>query len=270
MVDLDWGSRSHPGCVRSVNEDATLAGPSLFAVVDGMGGHAAGEVAASLVASTLSSVAAQHPSPTSQVVREALDLANGSVRDAVRARPERHGMGATVAVLAVCADPDGEVVLVGNLGDARVYRLRDGRLELLSTDHSVVQELVDAGEISLEEAWTHPQRNEVTRALGPSETVEATWSSHEPRAGDRYLLCSDGLHDTVTDDRLGAGLAAGSGPPAVADALVQLAIDAGARDNVSVVVVDVDRVATSGDTREGEDASESTVPVRRAEPEVAP
>jgi PPM family protein phosphatase len=259
-VGLEWGAGTHQGCVRDVNQDATLAGPWLFAVADGMGGHAAGEVASSLTVAALAE-ATHHDVVSRGQVLAAIELANRRILDTIRERPETRGMGTTLAVVAICLESDGrEHVLVANIGDARVYRHRNGELQQLSTDHSVVQELVASGQLSPEDAATHRRRHEITRALGLEAVVDVAVTQHELVQHDRYLVCSDGLTEALEPSALRAGCGAERPAPEVARELIDAAVAAGARDNVSAVVVDVTAVpaVASLDQR---NASETTVPI---------
>ncbi len=235
-VKLRWGQISHPGNVRSRNEDALVAGPSIFAVADGMGGHDAGDVASAMTIETLSSLAA------TELDRSALLDAVRSANRAVTAEGARlaNGMGTTLTGLAVTSENGRAVdVVVFNVGDSRTYALHHGRLERLTHDHSVVQELVDAGRLSADEAERHPDRNVITRSLGAEPSVEIDWVARKPRQGDRYLVCSDGLTKEVAENELAAVLAQVPEPQVAADLLLAAALQSGGRDNVTAIVVDV-------------------------------
>ncbi|MET0909420.1 MAG: PP2C family serine/threonine-protein phosphatase, partial [Ilumatobacteraceae bacterium] len=273
VATLRWGTATDPGRIRPDNEDNLLAGPQVFAVADGMGGHRAGEVA-SAIAVDLLRARLGAPGADLETVIAAISEANGSIYRAANGNPDQQGMGTTVTALVVITDrrdapgattsetlaaepdagddpgagastepapatPAGEQLALVNVGDSRTYLLRHGRLRRVTVDHSYVQELVATGNITDDEARTHPRRNIVTRALGidPSVRVDA-WTLPLVR-GDRFLLCSDGLVDEVVDDEIVAVLDRVGDPQAAADELVAIANAQGGRDNITVVVVDV-------------------------------
>lgn len=244
MIDeLRIGSSTHTGQVRHDNEDSLVVAPPVYAVADGMGGHLAGEVASAIAVDTLRALlAGTSPISSPDELIDAVHSANLAIFHASYESPERRGMGTTLTALGLLApEADGEadrLVLV-NVGDSRAYRLRGDQLRQLSVDHSYVHELVASGQISAEEARHHPNRNIVTRALGiePDVAVDA-WTLPLVR-GDRFLLCSDGLVDEVTDATITEMLRTVPDPQRVADELVATANRHGGRDNVSVLVVDV-------------------------------
>lgn len=224
------------GRVRDHNEDAALVTPSVYVVADGMGGHAAGEVASALAVDTMRELAEHSTISPRDVVGRVLDANRAILQSAARNR-EQAGMATTLAGLSrvtVDGSPHWAVV---NIGDSRVYRLVDGRLTQVSQDHSEVGELVQMGLLNKQEALHHPARNIVTRCLGrdPLEPVDS-WV-FPPRAGERFLLCTDGLTNEVDEDEIARLLVDGDDPQAIADALVVAALGAGGRDNVTVVVV---------------------------------
>jgi len=240
MAAVRWGTASHEGRLRAQNEDHAHAGPGLFIVADGMGGHLAGEVASEMAVTTLRTQLGDGTNTLDDVVAAVhdanVDIYRGSIED-----PDQAGMGTTVTAIAVVADPhDGEVLGVVNVGDSRGYVLRHGRLRQVTVDHSFVQELVAEGAITRDEARTHPRRNIVTRALGIEPVVRVdSWIMPIIR-GDRFLLCSDGLVDEVTDDTIAQILTEHlTDPERAAQALVEAANEAGGRDNITVVIVDV-------------------------------
>ncbi len=237
MTVLRVGSASDVGRVRSNNQDATLVAPDLFAVADGMGGHQGGEVASAIAVETLRSAVAA-PTPASLV--EAVRAANQAIWDRSAADPELRGMGTTLCALAVVEGTGGgEQLMVVNVGDSRAYLFRNGELSQLTRDHSLVEDLRAEGRLTDEEAAAHPHRNILTRALGSEPDVEVDQHEVEPLAGDRFLLCSDGLFNEVTLDRIGATLRRLADPEDTARELVRLANEHGGRDNITVVVVDV-------------------------------
>jgi PPM family protein phosphatase len=239
MAGLRWGATSDTGRVRSVNQDSVLAELPLFAVADGMGGHAAGEVASQLALG----IARQHLGPGGQpsldVLVDAVAMANRAVFEQARVKAELRGMGTTFCALALLRDGAGERVAVANVGDSRGYVLRGDGLHQLTRDHSYVEDLVEAGEITPLEALSHPQRHIVTRALGVEPNVLVDTWERPAVVGERYLLCSDGLTNELRDPDIEEVLRTQQDPQDAADRLVHLANERGSRDNVSVVVVDV-------------------------------
>lgn len=239
-VELRWGAASHVGCVRSANQDAVLAGPVVFAVADGMGGHAAGEVASAIA---LARLARLPVAPSGDAVIAAVQEANAEVIAHGEVTAGREGMGTTLSALVV-AEADGEPqLLVVNIGDSRTYRLDAEALTQVTADHSVVADMVRAGELSADEASRHPSRNVVTRALGIEREVIVDHWWVPPVPGQVFLMCSDGLTNEVPVARLEEVLVSRLEPQATVDLLVAEALDAGARDNVSAVVVAVDALS---------------------------
>ena len=229
-------ARTHEGLRRDHNEDAVLARPGrpLWAVADGMGGHAAGDRASAMVVEALEEVqAGEHIATTTERVMMELDRANNRIRDYAATEFGGGTMGTTVVVM-VGGNRHGVCIWAG---DSRLYRLREGRLESLSRDHSEVQQLVDDGLVNEEDADSHPNANVITRAVGAAPELVLDTQVFEVRAGDRYLLCSDGLYNEVTPENMASGLGQGSVEQAM-EILLEQALDQGARDNVSVVVVE--------------------------------
>ncbi|MDQ3176432.1 MAG: Stp1/IreP family PP2C-type Ser/Thr phosphatase, partial [Actinomycetota bacterium] len=239
MAELNWGAVTNEGMIRAQNEDNMLVREGLFVVADGMGGHQAGEVASALAVSRMAANLEGGPGPLDALIASIRD-ANADIFDAASTDASQQGMGTTVTAVVVIATPSGDEALgLANVGDSRTYLFRHERLRRISIDHNYVQELIDAGHITAEEARNHPRRNIITRALGiePSVRVDA-WTMPLVR-GDRFLLCSDGLVDEVTDDDIADVLATHTDPQRAAERLVEMANDAGGRDNITVVVVDV-------------------------------
>ncbi|HEU0256729.1 MAG TPA: protein phosphatase 2C domain-containing protein [Microbacteriaceae bacterium] len=236
-IGLSWSGLTDIGKRRAVNEDSLVTKPPIFAVADGMGGHSAGDVASAAVVTRLAGEAAAR-----FTARGALDRA---LRRAVvdierRAGHSDLGTGTTVTGVALTLVGDEPYWLVFNIGDSRVYRQTTSRgLERLTIDHSVVQELVDAGEITADEADGHPQSNIITRAVGFNELPVPDYRLVPLDPGSRLLLCSDGLTKEVGEKKIAAVLAHGRPASATAGDLVELALGGGGRDNVTVVVVDV-------------------------------
>ncbi|MCV7154389.1 PP2C family protein-serine/threonine phosphatase [Mycolicibacterium pyrenivorans] len=231
---LRYAARSDRGLVRANNEDSVYAGARLLALADGMGGHAAGEVASQLVIAALAHLDDDEPggdllSKLDAAVREG----NSAIAEHVEADPELEGMGTTLTAILFAGNRLGLV----HIGDSRGYMLRDGELTQITKDDTFVQTLVDEGRITAEEAHSHPQRSLIMRALTGHE-VEPTLIMREARAGDRYLLCSDGLSDPVSHDTILEALQI-SDVAESADRLIELALRGGGPDNVTVVVADV-------------------------------
>ena len=241
-VALAWGAATDTG-QRAENQDSFLARPPVFAVADGMGGHAAGRqasvVAVDRLARTAEAVTETAPL-TVDVLREGLHGADDDIRRAASSLGDARGMGTTVAGVALVDDPGhGPCWAVFHVGDSRVYLFGEDGLVQLSTDHSVVQELVDMGMISAAAAAVHPQRHLVTRALGVGPPAEADVVLLPVEAGRRFLVCSDGLTGELEDGEIARLLAETSDPQAAAGRLVRTAVDRGASDNVTAVVVEV-------------------------------
>ncbi len=220
--------------MRQVNEDSYLALPPIFAVADGMGGHGAGDIASRFAIDSLRACVTLRPLFV-EAVLAALEEANRIIIE----RDAADRMGTTVTGLAALETAGGDHLMVFNIGDSRVYRLSGGHLVQVTTDHSEVQELLRAGVIDREQARVHPRRNIITRALGSDPVLRAEHWLLPPVGGDRYLICSDGLYGELPDELILPLLAAGDAERAAAS-LVAAANDAGGRDNVTVIVADVD------------------------------
>ncbi len=237
MTDFRVGSATDVGRVRSNNQDSFLVREGdLFAVADGMGGHQRGEVASALALQILGQA---HDEPSTSTLVRAVRSANQAVFDKAGADPDLKGMGTTLTALADVDTREGRRLGIVNVGDSRLYRLRNDRIEQLTEDHSLVASLVRQGRITAEEAESHPQRNILTRALGIDEAVAVDSWEVEPVAGDRFLICSDGLFNEVDENRIVATLRRFEDPGDAARELVRLANDGGGRDNITAVVVDV-------------------------------
>jgi PPM family protein phosphatase len=231
---LRYAARSDRGLVRDNNEDSVYAGARLLALADGMGGHAAGEVASQLVIAALAHLDDDEPGGDLLAKLDtAVRAGNSAIAAQVEMEPELEGMGTTLTAILFAGNHIGLV----HIGDSRGYLLRDGELTQITKDDTFVQTLVDEGRITREEAHSHPQRSLIMRALTGHE-VEPTLTMREARAGDRYLLCSDGLSDPVSDETILEALQI----PDVAESayrLIELALRGGGPDNVTVVVADV-------------------------------
>ena len=237
-VSLRYAARSDVGLgSKSRNEDSAYAGPELLLLCDGMGGHAAGDVASSLVVGELAHLDGEsHGADDAlDILERALEEANSRLADVMDVYPDSDGMGTTcIAMLRA-----GTKLAVANIGDSRAYLLRDGRLTQITKDHSFVQKLLDEGRIGAEEALHHPQRSLVTRVLTGRPEDKPDLSLRELRQGDRLLICSDGLTDYAAEETVGEVLAQTDRTPGqVADELVQLALRASTRDNVTIIVAD--------------------------------
>jgi protein phosphatase len=247
-VQLAVGARSDVGMIRSGNEDNFFAEADerrgVFVVADGMGGHAAGEVASEMavqiVARQLLLIASVREEGAAHKLAQALKDANHAIYERMLAEVDKQGMGTTASVLVLSDNQ----YLIGQIGDSRVYRLRDGELTQLTKDHSYVQEQVDAGLLTPEQARYHPYSNVITRCVGAGESVEADIYHGDARAGDVFLVASDGLTGMVDDRRLQQMLLARSGPGRIVDALIAEANSRGGLDNITAIVVQVAAVDT--------------------------
>ena len=251
-MQIKFGAKSDTGSLRAQNEDSFLAKDKVFVVADGMGGHNAGEVASAMATKMLES-AGEIGIANAEQLSEIIKRINKSIFEASANQTDQRGMGTTLTAVAVTSESGsttsadtaktaksvGASVTVANIGDSRTYLLRNGEFRQVSVDHSYVQELVSEGLITKEEARTHARRNIVTRALGiePEVSID-TWTLPIVN-GDRYLLCSDGLVDEVTDDVIEQCVRQQKDPQSVAEELVVVANQNGGRDNITVVVVDV-------------------------------
>jgi len=230
------GAATHTGMLRSSNQDRFLVSDPMFAVADGMGGHFGGEIAAGIAVDALAGAATV---TTLDDLIERVQDANSEIVERGRLDPQLKGMGTTVCILTdlQCAGPNR--LGIANVGDSRLYRAGPTDLHQLTEDHSLVESLVRDGRLTREEADNHPQRNIVTRALGIDERVLVDAWELVPVAGDRYVICSDGLFGEVGGAEIHQVLSATESPQAAADDLVARANEAGGRDNITVVVVDV-------------------------------
>ena len=261
----DQVRRSDTGRRRSENEDSSYVRVPLFMIADGMGGAQAGEVASRIAVETFQEGMPDGPDPVGERLAAVIAEANRRVYDAAAADDGLAGMGTT----CTAAYLDETEVVVAHVGDSRCYRLRDGLLEQLTDDHSLVGELVRRGQLTDEEAEAHPQRSIITRALGPEAEVEVDRMTFAAQDGDLYLLCSDGLTDMLPDARI-AEILTGEGPLAGrADALVDAANAAGGRDNITVVLFAVGAVAFGGGEA-AEPATTEQAAVRAPAPAPAP
>ncbi|MFL6032592.1 MAG: Stp1/IreP family PP2C-type Ser/Thr phosphatase [Rubrobacteraceae bacterium] len=251
MLYLEPFGATHAGKVRANNEDALLVGEgrdeTLFVVADGIGGFEAGEVASRIAVDVLKEL---EPGASFEA---AIGEANRRILAAGRGDERLSGMGTTVVAVRFAGTRDEPVAQVAHVGDSRAYLLRGGNLRPVTEDHSLVAELVRSGDLTRDQAAEHPQKNLITRALGADEEVEVDTSVLPVEAGDRFLLCSDGLSDMIPETRIGEILAEAPGDPEKpARSLVSAALDAGGADNVTVIVVDVKAETAPQEERSGD------------------
>ena len=248
------GARTDVGRVREGNEDSYMVHEPLFAVADGMGGHQGGEVASELALDTLKK-ALDGGAPLVQAVQDA----NRTVFEKAAEDPGLAGMGTTLTAFLA----DGDVLRLAHVGDSRAYLFRDGALRRVTKDHTVVEQLVDKGRLTPEEAGIHPQRSILTRAIGVEGDVQVDQGSIEVRAGDRLLLCSDGLTGMIGEHDIQRILEGERDPQGAADSLVDAANQAGGQDNVTAVVIDVlDEDGAAGGAAPGQAQTAPTETVR--------
>ena len=228
-----FGSRTDIGCLRDHNEDSLVVTPPLFAVADGMGGHAAGEVASEIAVRVLSELAPEHPD--GEALGRAIEEANRAVIQAAREGRGRQGMGTTMTAAML----EGERLVIAQVGDSRAYLLHQGKLQQLTRDHSLMADMIEAGQLTPEEARTHPQRSVIMRALGSDAHLHPDIYEINVETGDRLLICSDGLSGMIFDDQIENTLRRVQDPQRCASQLVNEAIAAGGHDNVTVIVADV-------------------------------
>lgn len=236
-VQTPFGSRTDVGCVREHNEDSLVVAPPLYVVCDGMGGHAAGEVASEIAVD----VVAQRAPRTADAAAlgQAVEEANLAIIKAAREGVGRAGMGCTCTAAIL----DKERLVIAQVGDSRAYLLHQGRMQQLTRDHSLVTDLIEAGQITPAEARVHPQRSVITRALGSDPRTEPDLFELNVETGDRLLLCSDGLCTMLEDDRIEDILNSAADPQRCAAQLVNEANSLGGYDNTTVIVVDVTGLA---------------------------
>jgi PPM family protein phosphatase len=236
VPSLEFGLATDVGRVRRHNEDTAASEGTVFVVADGMGGHAAGEVASRIAADAVIELAGHAAVQAEDVVAQ-LTEANRRILDSVASHPEQSGMGTTAAGVVLGSVDDEPQWIVFNVGDSRVYRCTDGELTQLTTDHSEVWELVERGLLTPEQAAHHPARNIITRSLGraPMAPVD-TWVL-APHPGEVFVICSDGLSNELSREGIESIVVEHPGAQAAAEALVAAAVDAGGHDNVTAIVV---------------------------------
>lgn len=231
--DISFGSRTDIGYVRDHNEDSLIIIPPLFAVADGMGGHEAGEIASEITVNTLAELAPSHLD--AEGLTAAVEAANYNVMKAPRQGIGRDGMGTTLTAAML----EGERLLIAQVGDSRAYLLHKGHLQQITRDHSLMADLIEAGQITREEARVHPNRSVITRAIGSDIHMRPDIYELNVDAGDRILLCSDGLSSMISNNAIESIMRRQSDAQHCADELVTAALENGGADNVTVVVADV-------------------------------
>ena len=250
-LELTWSALTHRGRRRDANQDAVLAEYPLFVVADGMGGHIGGEIASASTVDRLRAVAAK-----GDVAPKTIETALARAVNDIAAHPETTDEGTGTTVTGVYLDLTGDepTWVTLNVGDSRVYLFRDGGLAQVTTDHSVVQELIAAGRLTPEEAENHPYGNVITRAIGPSDGVAPDYVRLEVVDGDRFVICSDGLTKELTDYGILHFLLQHDDPTEAADDMLEAALENGGRDNVTIIVLNAHRT-TSAATRSDASAS---------------
>jgi len=241
-LELQWAEVTHRGRRRDVNQDAVLALYPMFIVADGMGGHIGGEIASTSTIERLRTVA-QKGEVTARAIEKALGRAVADIDSHPEATDEGTGTTVTGVYLDLAGDEPTWVTL--NIGDSRVYLFRGESLAQITTDHSVVQELIAAGRLSPEEAENHPYGNVITRAVGPSDGVAPDYVRLEVNDGDRFVVCSDGLTKELTDYGILHFLMQNEDPADAVDAMLEAALENGGRDNISIIVLNVRRAGSS-------------------------
>jgi len=243
----DQAHRTDTGRQRNANEDSLFTRAPLFVVADGMGGAQAGEVASKAAAEAFSGELPE--APPERLLRERIEAANRTIHEHARRDPSLAGMGTTIT--AAIVDPASEEVAIGHVGDSRAYRLRGGKLERLTRDHSLVEEMRRKGQLTEAQAEDHPQRSIITRALGPEPEVEVDLQTVPAQAGDVFLICSDGLTTMLDDEHIARLLSRASSMQAAVRALVDEANRAGGRDNITVVAFRLEDAAAPARAPEG-------------------
>lgn len=248
-MKLQWALATDTGRVRRVNQDSIYADGKLFAVADGMGGHAGGEVASKLAVETLSEIPSSER--LAEAFRSSFSEANRRIMSEASHSEKLKGMGTTLTAALVTAEAGKEVFLVQNIGDSRAYFLHRGELQQITKDHTYVGELLRSGSITEEQAAHHSQRHVLTKALGVEATVDSDIFKVSPSPGDILLLCSDGLINHVTDGEIEKILMGGLPLQQRADRLIESANLSGGTDNISVILVEVLGLSSTGEDQDG-------------------
>jgi serine/threonine protein phosphatase PrpC len=235
VVNYSSAAGTHVGLIRPQNEDSYLCRHPLYAVADGLGGHAAGEVASALVVERLRDVSLDDDVTAESVgLADAVRDANRRIHESAERDPEHAGMGTTVTAAAAV----GDTLCFAHVGDSRAYLIRDGELSRITEDHTPVQRAVRAGVISAEEALHHPSRHVLAQAVGLDVDIEVDTPQLDVQAGDRVILCTDGMTDPIPDTDIVGVVAGRTSPEAAVEALITAALQRGGPDNVTIVVVD--------------------------------
>jgi len=251
----DQAFRTDTGRQRSENEDSFYVRPPIFVVADGMGGAQAGEVASKAAADAFDRDLPD--APPERVLRETIEAANREIHELARSDPSRAGMGTTITAAIVNAE--SEEVGIGHVGDSRAYRLRGGKLEQLTRDHSLVEEMRRKGQITDAQAVDHPQRSIITRALGPEPRVEVDVHTVPAAPGDVFMLCSDGLTTMVDEERIAAALGGARSMKEAVRSLVDAANKAGGRDNITALAFRLEDAAAPRRASANDDAGDATL-----------
>ena len=234
---FNLGATSHVGNIRLSNQDEYGATPTMVAVADGMGGHNGGEIAAEIAIAIITSA---NEFQSNEELAQLVQKANESIKARAEENVNLSGMGTTLCALSqICIKNTSARIGAVNVGDSRIYIFADNQLHQISIDHSVVQNLIDSGQINEIEAKSHPNRNLITRSLGTQEAVEVDSWEIEAITGDRYLLCTDGLTNELSDSEIAKILQEQNDPQLAADNLIQAALTNGGSDNVTAVVLDI-------------------------------
>jgi serine/threonine protein phosphatase PrpC len=251
-IELSWAAVTDTGRRREVNQDALLASFPLFVVADGMGGHVGGEIASASTIERLKPLA-EAGGIDARAIEKAIARA---VKD-IASHPEATDDGTGTTLTGVYLDTSGDAAhwVTLNVGDSRVYLLRDGAIVQITTDHSVVQELIASGRLSPEEAENHPYGNVITRAVGPSEGVAPDYVRLDVLDGDRFVICSDGLTKELTDYGIRHFLDENPDPANAVLAMLDAALENGGRDNVTVIVLDVSAPSREAEAADADDSS---------------
>jgi protein phosphatase len=249
---------SHTGRQRPANEDSFYARAPLFAVADGMGGAQAGEIASRIAVETLGAGDAPESAGAEQRLADLVQSANERIHDLSRSDDQHAGMGTTMTVVLV----GEEEITIAHVGDSRAYVLRDGALQRLTRDHSLVEELLEQGKLTPEEASRHPQRSVITRAVGPERHVEVDTQTARARDGDVFLICSDGLTTMIDEPFIERTLSAGGRLEGIGHALIDAANDAGGRDNITVVLFRLEEVSASHGAEQATSAGDDALRAR--------
>ena len=233
---MKWVSRTHVGNVRPTNQDMIIIGQSLYGVADGMGGHLAGGIASRMTGELLCA-ALSGLEPRTDTLAQCISDVNAKVYERQKSDETLHGMGTTLTVLW----EGGESVYLAHIGDSRAYLIRNGKMEQVTSDHSMVADMVRKGVLTEEQAACHPMRNYITRAVGTEEDIEADLYILPRKKGDRWLVCSDGLHGYVSEEHImGIVMNHDMDPTLRGRKLLKAALDAGGYDNITIVLIDLE------------------------------